>query len=99
MTTLTNEAQHDFQELVASHRRISLILTLLVLAVYFGFILVLAFARDILALNIGAGLTLGLPVGLGVIVFACLVTGLYVRWANTSYDSAVKSITQRMRSN
>ena len=34
-------------------------------------------------------MTLGLPVGLGVIVVSWLLTGLYVRWANDAYDAAV----------
>ena len=98
MTMLTDKAQEDFDRLVAGHRRISMILTGLVLVVYYGFILVLAFDRGLLAAKIGPGLTVGLPVGLGVILFACLVTGIYVRWANTTFDSAVRSITKQLRS-
>ena len=59
--------QTRFRELVARKRAVSATLTALILAVYFGFILVLAFHRDLLALKVGEHLTMGVPVGLAVI--------------------------------
>lgn len=82
----------EFKELVAKRWAISLVLTFLMLFVYFGFILVLAFNKPLLAQKIGEHVTLGIPVGVGVIVFAWLLTGIYVRWANTVYDSEVHRI-------
>ena len=84
-----------FKELVAKRWSISLILTFLMLLVYFGFILVLAFNKPLLAQKIGEHVTLGIPVGVGVILFAWLLTGIYVRWANTVYDSEVHRISNR----
>lgn len=82
-----------FKDLVAKRWSISLILTFLMLFVYFGFILVLAFDKEFLAQKIGVHVTLGIPIGVGVILFAWLLTGIYVRWANTVYDTEVSRIS------
>lgn len=88
--------QAKFQRLVSRQRGMSVSLTALMLAIYFGFILILAFRRDLLAAKIGAYLTVGMPVGLLVILSACVLTGIYVRWANTSHDEAVQSLIDDM---
>ncbi|MDY0307750.1 MAG: DUF485 domain-containing protein, partial [Desulfovibrionaceae bacterium] len=81
-----DEAQ--FRELVRKKWTVSLVLTAVMLAIYFGFILVLAFAKDILAAKLGEGLSVGIPVGALVILSACALTGVYVAWANGPYDRA-----------
>ncbi len=94
-----NQARLDqtkFQRLMARQRGMSVSLTAFMLAIYFGFILILAFRKDLLAAKIGAHLTLGMPVGLLVILSACVLTGIYVRWANTAHDEAVQSIIDDM---
>ncbi len=88
--------QAKFQRLMTRQRGMSASLTVLMLAIYFGFILILAFRKDLLAAKIGAHLTLGVPVGLFVILSACVLTGIYVRWANTAHDEAVRSIIDDM---
>lgn len=82
----------QFKQLVSSRWSISLILSVLMLSVYFGFILTIAFNKEILARKIGAHITWGLPVGIGIILFAWLLTGIYVWWANTYYDKQVDAI-------
>ncbi len=62
-------------------------LTFAMLIVYYGFIILIAFDRDILAARIGDGvMTWGIPIGFGVILFTILVTGVYVRRANSEFD-------------
>lgn len=95
----TSLDQAKFERLMARQRGMSVTLTTLMLAIYFGFILILAFRTDLLAAKIGAHLTLGVPVGLFVILSACVLTGIYVRWANTDHDEAVQSIIDDMREN
>jgi uncharacterized membrane protein (DUF485 family) len=57
------------------------------LAVYYGYIALIAFNKPFLAQPLGAGVTtLGIPIGMGVIVFTIVITGLYVRRANKVYD-------------
>lgn len=85
----------EFRELVARRWSFSLTLTALMLIVYFGFVLLLAFDKSVLAQPIGAHLTLGIPVGIGVILFAWILTGIYVRWANSYYDTTVQQIKDK----
>jgi len=89
--------QAEFKGLVRKKWSVSLSMTALMLVIYFGFILVLAFNKQVLAQKIGEHMTMGIPVGLAVILSACVMTGLYVRWANTSYDRTVKSILDQMQ--
>lgn len=89
--------QAKFHDLVRRKRAVSMILSVLMLAIYFGFILVLAFRKDLLAIRIGEHLTLGVPVGLAVILSACVLTGIYVTWANKTYDEAVRNIVDNMQ--
>ncbi|HEU6436486.1 MAG TPA: DUF485 domain-containing protein [Nitratidesulfovibrio sp.] len=91
-----DEAQ--FAALVRARWSVSLTLTALMLAIYFGFIMVLAFRRDLLQASAGGGMTLGIPVGFGIILIASALTGVYVWWANRAYDSAVRRIVTGMQS-
>ena len=53
----------------------------------------IAFDKAFLAKPIGAGVTtLGIPLGMGVIVFTILITGIYVRRANNEYDALTAEI-------
>ncbi|MFZ5427028.1 MAG: DUF485 domain-containing protein [Thermodesulfobacteriota bacterium] len=92
-----NINEHEFQGLVRKRWSVSLSLTALMLVIYFGFILLLAFNKSILAQKVGEHMTMGIPIGLGVILSACVLTGLYVSWANTSYDKTVKDILEHMK--
>lgn len=85
-----------FQALVRKRVRVSLTLTIIMLTVYFGFILVIAFDKQLLATKIGEHITLGLPIGIGIIIFAWLLTGVYTRWANSSYDVSVRELKQQI---
>ncbi|MBN1446289.1 MAG: DUF485 domain-containing protein [Bacteroidetes bacterium] len=85
-------ASEEFKSLVRSRVSVSLTLTVIMLAVYFGFILTIAFHRELLAVKIGEVITVGLPIGIGIIVFAWLLTGVYTRWANQSYDKRVRKL-------
>jgi len=81
-----------FKDLVKKRLTVSLSLTALMLIVYFGFMLTIAFYKELLAIKIGEHITIGLPIGIGVIVFAWLLTGYYTRWANNKYDKAVREL-------
>jgi len=71
----------------AARWRIALSLTVAMMAVYFGFILLVAFDKPLLGSTIAPGLSLGIVLGVLVIVTAWVLTWVYVRWANTHYDS------------
>ena len=82
-----------YQELQSKRNRLAIILTILMLVVYYGYIALIAFDKEFLAQPIGAGVTtLGIPIGFGVIVFTVLITGIYVRRANGEFDTLTKEI-------
>lgn len=71
----------------ATRWRVAIALTAAMIAVYFGFILLIAYARPVLARRIVPGLSLGILLGALVIVTSWILTWVYVRWANTRYDA------------
>jgi len=82
-----------YRELVRKRSRLGWTLTALVLVVYYGYVLLIAFDKQFLAAKMGAGvMTWGMPVGLFVIVFTVVVTGFYVRRANSTYDQLTEQI-------
>ena len=75
---------------VAARRwRIAIGLTATMIMLYFGFILLIAFDKPLLARRIAPGLSLGILLGALVIVGSWLLTWVYVRWANKHYDVAL----------
>ncbi|HEU5296511.1 MAG TPA: DUF485 domain-containing protein [Burkholderiaceae bacterium] len=96
-TDLTERIARDprYQELRARRSRFGWLLTIAMLIVYYGFILLVAFDKPLLATRLGDGVTtIGMPLGLGVIVFTIVITGIYVRRANKQYDDLSAQITQ-----
>jgi uncharacterized membrane protein (DUF485 family) len=85
-------SSEKFKNLVKKRVTVSVSLTIIMLLVYFGFILSIAFYKEFLSTKIGEHLTLGLPIGIGIIIFAWLLTGYYIRWANQKYDKAVREL-------
>ena len=86
-------ASHDDLRALARRRwRVALSLTALMMVVYFGFILLIAFQRPLMGRLLTQGLSLGILLGALVIVAAWILTLIYVRWANQSYDPELKRI-------
>lgn len=76
-----------YQELRKKRSSFGWLLTLLMMVVYYGYIALIAFNKPFLAQPVGAGVTtLGIPIGMGVIVFTIVITGIYVRRANGEFD-------------
>ena len=82
-----------FQALVAKRNSYSFIMTALMMIVYYGYILLIAFNKEWLGTKIGSGVTsIGIPMGLGVIIFTIVLTNIYVRRANTEFDSEAAAV-------
>ena len=65
------------------------------MVVYYGFILLVAFDKPFLATRLGAGVTtIGMPIGLGIIVFTVVITALYVRRANSEFDALSEQVAK-----
>jgi len=71
----------------------------LMLVIYYGFILLVAFAPGLLATPIATGsvVTLGFPIGICVILSAVVLTGIYVWRANSVFDAMTRQIVEAMR--
>ena len=94
---LTQRIANDprYQELKSRRSRFGWWLTAAMMVVYYGFILLVAFDKPFLATRLGAGVTtIGMPIGLGVIVFTIVITGIYVRRANKDYDALTEQIAK-----
>ena len=76
----------EFHHLVAGRWRVSLVLSVLLFVLYYGYIILIATNRALLSRRIGEVTTLGIPLGAAVIVGAWLLTAIYVVWANRRYD-------------
>ena len=83
---------HDLRRLDDARRRIATLLTTAMMVLYFGFILLIAYAKPFLTQLVAPGLSLGILLGALVIVAAWVLIWVYVRWANGHYDSAVAAL-------
>jgi uncharacterized membrane protein (DUF485 family) len=78
--------------LAEAQRRIALRLTAAMMAIYFGFVLLVAFAKPFLTRPVRPGLSWGILLGALVIVSAWVLIWIYVRWANGHYDTTVAEL-------
>jgi uncharacterized membrane protein (DUF485 family) len=87
------EANPKYHELKRKRSSFGWLLTALMMLVYYGYIALIAFDKPFLATPLGAGVTsIGIPIGMGVIVFTVLITAIYVRRANSEYDRLTEEI-------
>ena len=98
-TDLTRRiANHPkYRQLKAKRTSLGWMLTMAMLVVYYGFIVLVAFAKPFLATRLGEGVTtIGIPLGLAVIVFTVVITGIYVRRANSEFDRLSDQIAKKV---
>lgn len=88
-----------YAELVSKRKRFGWILTFLMMLIYYGFIMVVAFKKEWLAAPLfdGSVTTVGIPVGLAVIISAFALTGIYVFRANGEFDDLTKAIREDLQ--
>lgn len=68
------------------------------LAIYYTFILVIAFSPKTLGTPISDGVsTIGIPVGVLIILLCFILTGIYTKRANTEFDALTKEIKEDAR--
>jgi uncharacterized membrane protein (DUF485 family) len=84
-----------YQELKAKRSSFGWWLTLAMMVVYYGFILLVAFNKPFLSQRMGEGvMTVGIPIGFGIIVFTIVITAIYVKRANKEFDDLTADITK-----
>ena len=85
----------NYQALVSKRSRFGWWLTLAMMIAYYGFILLVAFDKELLATRLGDGvMTLGIPIGFGVIVFTIAITAYYVNRANSEFDELADKVVR-----
>jgi uncharacterized membrane protein (DUF485 family) len=85
----------NYQALKARRTRFGWWLTLAMMIAYYGFILLVAFNKNFLSQKLGAGvMTVGIPIGFGVIVFTVVITAYYVNRANREFDALSDAIAK-----
>ena len=86
------DSETRLRDLHQARWRLAITLTAAVVVIYFGFILLIAYRRDVLGRLIVPGLSVGILLGALVIISSWLLTWYYVRWANTTYDRELERI-------
>ena len=86
----------EFSLLIRRRWTVSLVLTACLFLLYYGFILLVGLNKPFLATRIGDVVTLGIPLGMAVIVGAWALTALYVLWANRRWDADARRLRDRL---
>jgi len=89
------QANPKYLELKRKRNAFGWLLAICMLVVYYGYIALIAFDKEFLSLPLGTGVTtIGVPIGMGVIVFTIVITGIYVRRANGEFDTLTRQILE-----
>jgi uncharacterized membrane protein (DUF485 family) len=92
------KADPNYQKLVKERSRYGWTLTACMMVVYYGYILLIAFDKELMSTRIGTGvMTLAIPIGLAVILFTVIITGFYVWRANSEFDDLTAAIRARVQ--
>ncbi len=86
-----------FRALVAKRWKVSMALLVLLFVTYYGYILLVATAKDFVNQKVGEVTTLAIPLGLAAIVIAWALTAFYVAWATKSYDPEVERLKSQLK--
>ena len=89
-------AHPKYQELMKKRNRFALLLSAIVLSVYYSYVLVATMKPEIFSAPIGENLTwcIGLVAGFGIQMFAFVMTGVYVWRANGEFDALNRTIIE-----
>lgn len=92
-------ANPKYQKLVSTRSTYGWWMTALMMVVYYGFIALIAFDKSFLAQPLGSTgvMTVGIPIGVGVIAFTIIITGIYVRRANNEFDVIKEEIIKEAK--
>lgn len=87
-----------FSELIKKRNKFAWKLSFSILVIYYSFILVIAFTPETLAIPLGEGVTtIGIPIGIFIILISFILTGIYTKKANTEFDKLTNDIKDDIR--
>jgi uncharacterized membrane protein (DUF485 family) len=87
----------DFKALVKKRWSVSMTLLVALFVLYYGYIILIATAKEFVTQRVGEVTTLAIPIGAAVIVIAWALTAFYVGWANKSYDPEVERLKGQLK--
>ncbi len=95
------KANPDYQKLIKTRSGYAIKLSIAMLVVYFAFILTIAFEPSVLAVPLSSGsvTTIGIPIGVAIIIFAFTLTGLYTKRANSEFDDLANAVKKSVGKN
>jgi len=85
-----------FRALMRKRWSVSIILTVLLFIIYYGYILIVGYGKEFLGMKVGVYTNYGIILGVLVIVLSWALTGIYVIWANNVYDKEVDAIKKEL---
>ena len=85
----------SLDELASRRFRVAIVLTVAMLVVYFAFILLIAFDKELLGRTITDGLSVGILLGVVVVFATWVLTWIYVGWVNRRYEPTVRELRKQ----
>jgi uncharacterized membrane protein (DUF485 family) len=87
-----------YQELVSKRSKFAWTLSVIMLVIYYTFIMIIAFKPEVLGAKTGDGvMTIGIPVGVAIIMIAFALTGIYVKRANGEFDELAQQVKDELK--
>ena len=87
----------EFKAMVTKRWTVSVVLTIVLFLVYYGYIVLIAVDKTFMAQKIGEVTTLGIPLGVAVILLSWVLTAIYVIWANKVHDPEVRDLKSKVQ--
>jgi uncharacterized membrane protein (DUF485 family) len=91
------EADPNYQKLVSERKSFGWTLAIITLVIYYGYIAIVAFAPSVIAIKVSGDITVGIILGVAIILASILLTGIYVLRANSEYDDLTNAIVNDVK--
>jgi len=91
------ESDPNYQKLVSDRKAFGWTLAIIILVLYYGYIAIVAFAPNLIATKVAGDITIGIIMGVALILLSILLTGIYVLRANGEYDDLTTAIVNAAR--
>jgi uncharacterized membrane protein (DUF485 family) len=90
-------ADPNYQKLVSERKSFGWTLAIITLVIYYGYIAIVAFAPSVIAIKVSGDITVGIILGVAIILASILLTGIYVLRANSEYDDLTNAIVNDVK--
>jgi uncharacterized membrane protein (DUF485 family) len=87
----------SYQELVTKRSSFGWKMAIAMLVVYYAFILIIAFSPKTLGISMGGVTTIGIPIGMLIILFSFIMAGIYTKRANSEFDDLAKKLKDDLK--